>query len=72
MISDRTAHYLPSPREIATACASIRANWTPRERQRRRVGESIFEELAPAWQPPVIDTSGLRMTVGKAMTDLVS
>lgn len=68
----RPGYYLPTPREIAATCASIRAQWTPRERQRRRIGAALFEELAPAWRPPVIDTSTLRMSTSKPMSDLVT
>jgi hypothetical protein len=64
--------YLPSPGEIATACATIRARWTPRERQRRCVGRMLLEEFANAWRPPVIDTSALRSASGKSMVNLVS
>ena len=48
--------YLPTPCEIAEKCATIRSRWTPAERRRRTVGESIKKDEQP-WLPPMIDTS---------------
>ena len=77
MSARHEVHYLPTPTEIARACASIRSRWTPRERQRRRAGTSFFGAMLPEashrpWQPPVIDTAVLRLGSGKPMRDLIS
>jgi hypothetical protein len=57
-------------------CASIRSRWTPRDRQRRRVGGPLLTMLAPAdtqpWLPPVIDTASLRASGGKSLRELIS
>lgn len=57
----RRIDYLPSPADIADACASIRSAWTRNEQRRRYVGELIPEEQESAWSPPVIDTSHFRV-----------
>ena len=72
MLYRRQIEYLPTPLEIARSCASIRATWTPSEKRRRFVGRPMSEEFAPAWQPPVIDTSAFRHSTGRAMGDLAS
>ncbi len=55
--------YIPSPQEIHEACQMIRAGWSLNERRRRFVGPYLPEELPPAWQPPVIDTSTFRLAM---------
>jgi hypothetical protein len=57
----RRIDYLPSPDEIADACASIRQAWTLSEKRRRFVGDLMPDEPDSAWRPPVIDTSHFRM-----------
>lgn len=57
----RRIDYLPSPGEIADACASIRSEWTLSEKRRRFVGDQMPDEPDDAWRPPVIDTSHFRM-----------
>lgn len=61
-ISDdlRRIDYLPSPTEIAEACASIRGAWTRSEKRRRYVGTEMPDDMQAAWQPPVIDTTQFR------------
>lgn len=63
----RRIDYLPSPDDIADACASIRSAWTLSEKRRRYVGEQMPDEPDAVWSPPVIDTSHFRMaTSGRA------
>jgi hypothetical protein len=57
----RRIDYLPSPTEIADACASIRQAWTLSEKRRRFVGDLMPDEPDSVWSPPVIDTSHFRM-----------
>lgn len=57
----RRIDFLPSPDEIADACASIRSAWTLSEKRRRYVGELMPDEPESVWRPPVIDTSGFRL-----------
>ncbi len=62
----RRIDYLPSPNDIAEACASIRSAWTLSEKRRRFVGEQMPDEPDTVWRPPVIDTSQFRMaTAGR-------
>lgn len=58
----RRIDYLPSPDEIAAACASIRSDWTLSEKRRRFVGELMPDEPESVWRPPVIDTSHFRIS----------
>jgi len=48
--------YLPTQQQIATECKQIRRRWTPKERQRREVG-NVTTLSNHQWIPPVIDTS---------------
>lgn len=57
----RRIDYLPSPDEIANACAAIRSAWTRSEKRRRFVGEQAPDDADSAWEPPVIDTSYFRV-----------
>ncbi|MEQ8849043.1 hypothetical protein [Botrimarina sp.] len=57
----RRIDYLPSPAEIAQACASIRSAWTRSEKRRRFVGDQLPDEQDSVWSPPVIDTSHFRV-----------
>lgn len=57
----RRIDYLPSPDEIADACASIRQAWSLSEKRRRFVGDLMPDEPDSVWSPPVIDTSHFRM-----------
>lgn len=66
----RRIDYLPTPREIADACAAIRSTWTPSEKRRRFVGDEAPDEIALAWWPPVIDTSHFRAS-GSGVRDSV-
>lgn len=63
----RRIDYLPSPDEIADACASIRSSWTLSEKRRRFVGEQMPDEPESAWRPPVIDTSHFRMIASRGV-----
>ena len=58
----RRIDYIPTPREIAKACASIRSGWTLSEKRRRYVGDVMPDEPEVAWSPPVIDTSHFRLS----------
>ncbi|MEN0111716.1 MAG: hypothetical protein AAF805_13440 [Planctomycetota bacterium] len=62
----RRIDYLPTPAEIADACASIRNGWTISEKRRRFVGDLMPDEPDTAWRPPVIDTSHFRLTTTRA------
>ncbi|TWT88926.1 hypothetical protein Mal64_24160 [Pseudobythopirellula maris] len=57
----RRIDYLPSPGEIAHACASIRSGWTGSERRRRFIGKDLPDDPNAAWAPPVVDTSYFRL-----------
>jgi len=46
----RRVDYLPTPREIADACAAIRAGWTNSEKRRRFVGGLASGEPASPWR----------------------
>lgn len=61
----RRIDYLPSPTEIADACASIRSAWTLSEKRRRFVGDLMPDEPDSVWRPPVIDTSHFRMATAR-------
>ncbi|TWT96628.1 hypothetical protein Pla108_23970 [Botrimarina colliarenosi] len=63
----RRIDYLPSPDEIADACASIRNQWTLSEKRRRYVGELMPDEPDSAWRPPVIDTSHFRLVSARGV-----
>ena len=63
----RRIDYLPSPDEIATACASIRSAWTLSEKRRRFVGELMPDEPDTVWRPPVIDTSHFRLSASRSL-----
>jgi hypothetical protein len=43
----------PSPQEISERAASVRAQWSPEERERRRVGQPRGRKR---WTVPVIET----------------
>ena len=72
MAYHRRLDYLPSPPEIAQACATIRATWTPLERRRRFVGFRGEAGFRTVWRPPVIDTSLLRYSSGRSSVDIAS
>ncbi len=57
----RRIDFLPSPDQIADACASIRSAWTLSEKRRRFVGELMPDEPDSVWRPPVTDTSLFRL-----------
>lgn len=57
----RRIDFLPSPDEIANACATIRSAWTLSEKRRRYVGDLMPDEPESVWRPPVIDTSHFRL-----------
>ncbi len=61
--------YLPTPEDIAMACATIRSEWTLSEKRRRFVGELMPDEPESVWRPPVIDTSLFNITVGQGSFD---
>lgn len=48
--------YLPTPLQIAFACAEIRRQWTPAELRRRTAGYAL-EVQQTMWFPPTIDTA---------------
>lgn len=58
----RRIDYLPTPVEIAEACAEIRAGWTMSEKRRRFVGDQTPDEVDTLWRPPTVDTSHLRLS----------
>ena len=62
----RRIDYIPSPGEIAEACAAIRSGWTRSEKRRRFVGELMPDEPDTGWSPPVIDTSHFRLSTSRA------
>ena len=62
------AEYLPTPRQIVSACAAIRRCWTPAERRRRAVGGSIPHEPR-GWFPPRITTGNCVARVRKLVAD---
>jgi hypothetical protein len=61
--------YLPTPFQIASACAEIRDRWTPAERRRRAVGLHL-DERQNAWLPPMIDTSLCTSRVRRVATEM--
>lgn len=61
--------YLPTPEDIASACASIRSEWTLSEKRRRYVGDFMPDEPESVWRPPVIDTTHFRISAGQATTE---
>ena len=63
----RRIDYLPSPDEIAEACASIRSEWTLSEKRRRFVGELMPDEPDSVWRPPVIDTTHFRLSSARGV-----
>lgn len=63
----RRIDYLPSPNEIAEACASIRSAWTLSEKRRRYVGDLMPDEPESVWRPPVIDTSHFRVAASRGV-----
>ena len=63
----RRIDYLPSPDEIADACASIRQAWTLSEKRRRFVGDFMPDEPDSGWRPPVIDTTHFRMVSSRGV-----
>ncbi len=65
----RRIDYMPTPDEIADACAVIRNRWTHSEKRRRFVGEFVPDDVEPIWRPPVIDTTYLRHT-GRGAGDI--
>ena len=58
----RRIDYVPTPSEIAEACASIRSSWSLSEKRRRYVGDQMPDEPEMVWRPPVIDTSHFRVS----------
>ena len=64
-------NYLPTPSQIAEACASIRAGWSISERQRRVVDPKLRSER-PCWLPPRVDTSECSSRVRKMLGDPVA
>ncbi len=66
----RRIDYLPTPEEIAQACASIRSAWTLSEKRRRFVGELMPDEPEMFWRPPVIDTTHFRMSSSRSTVDV--
>ena len=70
MARRNTPDYLPTTRDIARACAAIRAGWTPSERRRRAVDQELLAEEQNAWWPPVIDTSACLSRVRRAAIDI--
>jgi hypothetical protein len=61
--------YLPTPREIAAACAAIRQRWTPTE-FRRRSAANVLKMTPHDWTPPQVSLShclaGVRTFVADA------
>jgi hypothetical protein len=69
MLDSRKIDYLPSPCEIDMACSTIRKSWTMSERRRRFVGPHLPDELPQPWQPPLVDTSGLRLAMSRLSSE---
>jgi hypothetical protein len=61
------AEYLPSRREIVSACATIQRQWTPAERRRRSVGSRFAE--AVVWSPPCIATANCTARVRRMVNE---
>ena len=61
--------YLPTPQQIASACARIRQSWSPDERRRRLVGFRRHSAVIP-WQPPRIDTAICTARVRRAVAEI--
>ncbi|MEQ8211671.1 MAG: hypothetical protein RH917_17850 [Lacipirellulaceae bacterium] len=61
--------YLPTPANIATECARIRATWSDAERNRRLVGVSQ-DQVSTRWQPPEIATSNCMARVRSTVLSL--
>lgn len=67
LAEERRIDYLPSPVEIVGACRQIRAQWSHSEHRRRFVGDLPCGQLDDlTWQPPLIDTSLLRLLAANA------
>lgn len=47
------ARYIPSPRQVASMCQQIQANWTPKERAKRAVRK------CGRWIPPQVHVADL-------------
>jgi hypothetical protein len=72
VLIDPRIDYVPTPGEIAAACAAIRDSWTLNERRRRYVGDELPDEPFPRWQPPTVDTSVFRLASFRRTSDLAS
>lgn len=66
----RRIDYLPTPEEIANACASIRSSWTLSEKRRRYVGDMMPDEPESVWCPPMIDTTHFRISSSRSGSDV--
>jgi len=56
--------YTPTPTDIQQACEDIRATWSKRERNRRKV-----KRRAPRWTLPVVPLTDLVRSVREARAD---
>lgn len=63
--------YLPTPTQIAEACALIRSHWTASETIRRTVGGETMPDQEP-WEPPRIDTSSCMARVRRSISDQIA
>lgn len=63
--------FLPSPREIAERCESIRRQWSAAERRRRTVGYALHLQET-VWMPPQIQTSTCLSSVRRSVLDYTS
>jgi hypothetical protein len=63
------AEYLPTRRQIASACAAIRSQWTPAERRRRTVNGALLG-ISPTWTPPHIAIAHCTARVRKMIAEV--
>ena len=60
--------YLPTPTEIAEACATIQTTWSPYERE-RRILDPKLRNTPPEWHPPQIHLAHCTARVRRAVGD---
>jgi hypothetical protein len=63
--------YLPTRRQIVSACAAIRRQWTPAERRRRSAGGRMAV-VTESWSPPCIQTAHCMARVRKMVAEAAS
>jgi hypothetical protein len=65
---DREDTYLPSPEEIAAACAAFQSRWTAAERESRRVGPRADDLRRRVVDPSVERVARLYLTARQRVT----